>query len=246
MQNNNQTLTHSPKLREAFQSAQAQFVSLVQTYARELFALLILQIVLDEFVEHLSAQFRSGKEQSLVSVLLVFLFLMLSEFFVGNALLLLAAKQIRAARVGRGYKTPHAADLRTFEQILIEELRAAGEVLVGFIMLIFPGFNRLIHYFFVPFVVLFEDDYWTGKIDALKVSKAVSLSQFWFISSLLTVTAITDWVLGYIIKGSEESILKDPLHVGSAAIVALLLNLFFKLFYCFIYLNLTTQQPTEK
>jgi hypothetical protein len=249
MQEFKPSITSSQNIRLAFQSAQKQFISLVRSFAIELLGLFVVQVFIDETVEYLTAQFRNGKEQSFLSILLIFLFLMMSEFFVGNALLLIAAKQIRNFK-SQGREALDMAlsgqDLRSFEKILIEELRAAGEVLTGFIMFIFPGFNRLIHYFFVPFVVLFDEDYLTGKIDALKASKEVSLSHFWFISTLLTATAIIDWLLGYIIKGSEDSILKDPVHVGLAAGVALLLNLFFKLFYCFIYLNLKSQHPTEK
>ncbi len=207
--------------------------------------LLVLQIIFDQSVERLTSNFRSGKEQSVLSIFLIFFFLLLSEFVVGNILLLFTASEIQKAR-NLGAGQPSALSAKTFEQILIEEIRAAGQILSGFLLFIFPGFNRLIHYFFVPFVVIFDEDYQIGKVDALKASLKVSLHHFWFLSTLLTLTSVIDWILGYLIKGDEDSIFKDPAHVGLAAAVALLLNLFFKLFYCFVYLNLKNKPQMEK
>ena len=106
---------------------------------------------------------------------------------------------------------------------------------MGFIYFLFPGFNRLIDYSWVPFVVLFEDQYRLGKLDALKTSKAIARKHFWFISSVLTLTSLCSIGTDYLITGGQSSIFVNRLPVLTAAAIGISLNLYFKLFYCALY-----------
>ena len=158
MTDNRTQIKNFTLLKHSCAQATQLFGTVLKDYAVALFGLLIIQVFLDQSVDRLTASFRSGKEQSLANILVIFFLMILSEFVVGNILLLFAAKKILSRRIPFQNSSPER-DVKIFEQVLIEEFRAAGKVLSGFLLFIFPGFNRLIHYFFVPFVVLFDQGY---------------------------------------------------------------------------------------
>ncbi len=205
------------------------FTRFIQTYAREILALFVIQILLDQGIEHLSGMFKSGANQSISLIISILLLSMFSEFFLNNAFLLLASKAFR------GQSSLELKDFDDYSQMIVEEVRLAGKVLMGFILFLFPGFNRLVEYSWVPFVVLFEDDYREGKIDALVTSKFIARGHFWYLSSILTITSIASYATDYLITGGESSIFANRLPVLAAAVIGILLNLFFKLFYCALY-----------
>lgn len=56
-------------------------------------------------------------------------------------------------------------------QLLIENLRSWGKILLGFICFIVPGLILFLRYLLVPFVVLFDPSYEQGQVDALEQSR---------------------------------------------------------------------------
>ncbi len=218
----------------SFKEATALSVRFVKVFSKEIMTLLFVQILLDQIVEKLTGQFKSGANQSISLISMILFLSMFSEFFLNNAFLLLAAKTTRERDTLKPIEL-NITDLQDFQQMIKEELRFFGEVLMGFLLFLFPGFNRLVDYSWVPFVVLFEEDYRRGSIDALKTSKLIARKHFWFISSVLTLTSLCGVGTNYLITGGEGSIFVNRLPVLIAAVIGVLLNLYFKLFYCALY-----------
>lgn len=60
-----------------------------------------------------------------------------------------------------------------FQQLIIEQLRVMGSILLWFLLFIIPGLWRFVQLVYVPFVVLFDHEYKSGHRDALETSKRV-------------------------------------------------------------------------
>ncbi len=223
----------------SFQEATKHYLGFLQTYVKEIIALFILQLVIDQSVEHLSSKFKSGANQTIALIVCIILLSLFSEFFLNNAFLLLASKSFR------GSKQLGPKDIDSYSQMIFEEIRVAGEVLMGFLLFIFPGFNRLVDYAWVPFVVLFEDEYKEGKLDALKASRFMARGHFWFLSTILSLTALVSFVADYLITDGESSIFVKRLPVLISAVICILINLYFKLFYCALYRHSRERSQVE-
>lgn len=223
----------------SFKEATKLFLSFIQDFKKEIVALFFIQLLLDQGVEHLSGMFKSGANQSISLIVSIILLSLFSEFFLNNAFLLLASKSFR------GPARLEARDIDSYSQMIFEEIRVAGAVLMGFLLLIFPGFNRLVEYSWVPFVVLFEDEYPAGKLDALNASKFMARGHFWYLSTILSVTALVSFVVDYLITNGESSIVANRWPVLISAVICILINLYFKLFYCALYQYSRTRSQLE-
>ncbi len=63
--------------------------------------------------------------------------------------------------------------------LFVEGFRMTGQILLWSLLLIIPGIYKQIQYLFVPFVVLFDSEYKSGKVDALNKSAQLSKGIFW-------------------------------------------------------------------
>lgn len=74
------------------------------------------------------------------------------------------------------------------QQLMIEILRAWGSILRGLLLFIVPGILRMLRFLFVPYVVLFNPNYWKGKRDALseseKITQLLSTTDWWILMAL--------------------------------------------------------------
>ncbi len=70
--------------------------------------------------------------------------------------------------------------------LFIESLRALGKTFSWSFLFIFPGLYKWVCYTFVPFVVMFDPDYQSGRVDALESSTQKVRFSFWKISLILT------------------------------------------------------------
>lgn len=59
------------------------------------------------------------------------------------------------------------------QQLIIEQMRVMGSVLLWSLLFILPGLLRFMQLIFVPFVVLLDNNYRVGERDALLTSKAL-------------------------------------------------------------------------
>lgn len=67
---------------------------------------------------------------------------------------------------------------RTFNQLLVEEIRAWGKILLYLLFFIFPGLIKLIQLSLIPFIVTENKDYEKGTVDALDLSKKLVNTRF--------------------------------------------------------------------
>jgi hypothetical protein len=71
--------------------------------------------------------------------------------------------------------------------LIVEIFRALGRIAVG-LLLIFPGFKRMVYYYFIPYVIQFDEAYKKGEIDVLVECEKLFAKKLWSISGLLILT----------------------------------------------------------
>lgn len=99
----------------------------------------------------------------------------------------LAGSNAHNLAIGKHYK-------RYLRDLVIESLRALGRIAVGFLLII-PGFIRMIQYYLVPYIVLFDPQYHEGKIDALEEAKTLLKGRLFKFALLLGLTQTVSFML---------------------------------------------------
>jgi hypothetical protein len=74
--------------------------------------------------------------------------------------------------------------------VFIETTRALVPILLKSLLLIIPGLIEAVRLFFVAYVVQFDDEYKTGKVDALERSRELVKGHVWQVTSVLIITFI--------------------------------------------------------
>lgn len=77
---------------------------------------------------------------------------------------------------------------------VIETFRGIGRIAVG-LLLIFPGFKRMVQYYLIPFIVQFDAQYAAGKVDVLSEAENLLKDKFLPFAGLLLLTQIVTFVL---------------------------------------------------
>ena len=137
-------------------------------------------------------------------------------------------------------RTFSLAWLREANQLLIEQVRSSGKVLLWGLLLIIPGLIKLFQLTYVPLIVLRDREYQAGKVDAL--SKSAELFRktwgrvlvFVLMTALaipLSLTALNDWLR------MENGVFEDVLlALGYCGI-----NLVLGLVSCLVLIKIYTQ-----
>jgi hypothetical protein len=81
-----------------------------------------------------------------------------------------------------------------FRDLVIETLRGIGRIAVG-LLLIVPGFKRMIQYYLIPYIVQFDENYQAGKIDVLEESERLLANHLGKFGTLLCLTQIVTFML---------------------------------------------------
>jgi len=131
---------------------------------------------------------------------------------------------------------PLFQSIRTnFEQLLIENIRAMGSTLSWSLLLIIPGFYRFIQYSFVNFIVMLDQDYFDGKVDALKKSVSLTKKRFFKVFGIFLLMAVI--VPLFVSSFDEYSVLtQTPISAIVLIVIEILL---------FILLNLLLLEQWE-
>lgn len=115
---------------------------------------------------------------------------------------------------------------RHFKQNLIEEMRAWGQCMLWFVLLILPGLVQFLRLLFVPLVVTLDSAYERGEKDALAESRRLSQGRLlpllglfcaFFLIAPGMLTLFDEWRL----------IWKTPVSALLICFVEMLLNLWF-------------------
>lgn len=116
---------------------------------------------------------------------------------------------------------------RSFSYLIREEMRSLGKSLAWGLLLILPGLIRFFQLAFVPYVVLLEQGYQEGRIDALELSskyvrrvwlRLLGLLFFFGLVCPLLFTLLDDW----------RSILRNPLTAAPLWVAELTIVLIFQ------------------
>jgi hypothetical protein len=94
---------------------------------------------------------------------------------------------VKNLNLGQYYK-------RHLRDLVIESLRGLGRIAVG-LLLIVPGIKRLVQYYLIPYIVMFDPDYQDGKIDVLIEAEKLLKGHFLKFASLLLLTQIVIFVV---------------------------------------------------
>jgi len=131
---------------------------------------------------------------------------------------------------------PILSSIRTnFEQLLIENIRAMGSTLSWSLLFIIPGFYRFIQYSFVNFIVMLDQDYLEGKVDALKKSVTLTNKKIFKVFGIFLLMAVI--VPLFVSSFDEYSVLtQTPISALALIMIEILL---------FILLNLLLLQQWE-
>lgn len=128
----------------------------------------------------------------------------------------------------------------SFMPLTIEYIRVTASVLLWLLAFIIPGLVRQIQLSFVPHVVLFDPNYKTRKVDALKESTALTKP----IMGLLIFVTFFELFMQI---GLHSIAYKDPLTTQfyAALLVAFSISLYTQSFVYFLYWNRKAQYNDE-
>lgn len=168
----------------------SQLKTVIRRIGIPIFALSFLYTIADQLLTELMQRELSspaGITWQLIAAGFASMFLSLTVPLFSNLLIIYAAK------------LPPLRFRSLLNSALIEELRAMGKVMLWFLLLILPGFIKLVQFVFVPFVVALDPQYRQGHRDALDYSKKLVNRHFWKISLLLLLFSLvipvfmTEW-----------------------------------------------------
>ena len=127
-------------------------------------------------------------------------------------------------------------ELKPFEEgyigsFLAEYFRALASVLLYGLLFLLPGFYRYLRLIFVPYITLFAKPYREGKVDALKLSFALTQGRMWRLLVVLIVTILVQ-------LGIEFAPQMELLHLWPVRVVAEVLNSYLSIWlFAFLYME---------
>jgi hypothetical protein len=130
-----------------------------------------------------------------------------------------------------------------FRDMMVEIFRAIGRISIwllwGIITLptiywgfkfLFRSFRQMVYYYFVPYVVQFEEKYEQGQVDVLEECEKLFKSKLWQISGILLLTQTVSFVLE--LSTMRFNIFTNPVLWGVLFLVALVVESYiFIIFY---------------
>lgn len=212
----------------------------IRNYAFVWLGIWILEIILNEANQNIISRAQNTGFNGVFFIAILVLLSLASGFAISSFELLICANEIKNLKLNFQKDLPRT--LQNLNQMLIEEVRSLSKIIWGFVFFIFPGFNSIINYMWSPFVVLFEEKYQKGELDALAFSKKLSYKHFWFLSLALTITSLIDLVSGLLIESGDSHLSSNPVGVCLSAGVSLFLNIIFKFYYIYVYEELAQKE----
>ncbi len=161
----------------------------------------------------------------------------LTEVTVSFLLLLLIPKRLWELRHRRPLPTLGKVTSQYSKDLAAELMRVTAGVVVGFVMLVVPGFIRAIRWTFVPHIVLLDDTYANGKRDALKYSAELTQGIGWWLGAIWLLFTLVDLAL-YNIEIFGESLVPGSWPVWPFAAAISLISFAFMVYSHLLYFAL--------
>jgi hypothetical protein len=130
----------------------------------------------------------------------------------------------------------------TFQELLIENIRVVARAIFWLPFLIFPALYKYVRLSMVSFVVLSDDEYQAGKVDALKRSYDVTRGHFLLCGLALLLSTLIEPIVANIINGGEISILENPVGATLSMPASLFAELWSMIFLFGIYSSLRSEK----
>ena len=111
------------------------------------------------------------------------------------------------------YKNPNFMPLNKYygknlRDLIIETFRGMGRIAIG-LLLLWPGFRRMVAYYLIPYVIQFDSGYQEGKVDVLEECERLLKGQFLKFSGILCLTQVV--MLGIQIVSINYNLFTTPL-----------------------------------
>jgi hypothetical protein len=225
-------------LSESFRLTHQCFGAVLRRFWPWLVGLGIISIALDEYtfeMQKLMDQFDSPPMVLLGALLGISL---LWEVLSGILVIILASIGARDALRSQPPTSIWEISRVTLKPLTIESLRAMGKALLWSFLLIVPGLIKYIRFTFVPYIVLFEQDYRDGKVDALERSEVLVSGHTWALALIIAVYFMAIGIFYASIQGLQNSFLENPIGTIVAQCFFQIMSLYFAIFLFAIYESL--------
>ena len=135
---------------------------------------------------------------------------------------------------------------RTINQLLIENIRALAAILYRVPLFIFPALAEFVRLAFVSYTVIFDPEYWHGRVDALKRSRELTRGNFWVLGLALSFTGPGWTFIKWLIFSDDMNLFENPLLTIFAECLGVAVNLLVSYWIYTIYQKaLRMNAPTE-
>jgi hypothetical protein len=120
---------------------------------------------------------------------------------------------------------PPLAPLKALNQLLIESTRALAAVLYRVPLLLFPALVEFVRLAYVSYTVIFDPEYWHGRVDAIARSRDLTKGQFWVLGVALSFTGPGWTFIKWILFGDDMNLFENPVMTLTAEGLGIVVNL---------------------
>ena len=185
-----------------------------------------------------AAQLPPGAREPSTVLTAVVVFLMLFWVIVGNLLLaMVSAREVWV--ISKRQPLPSVLELTSkyWKPLTLESIRALGWTIVKALMFVIPGLIAFIQYLFVPYIVLLDERYHRGEMDALERSKTLAKNQTWFLFFVNSFFLLIVLLLQTVAQGLKWSLWQAPLASTLTQIAIQLISLLASIWMFCIYMS---------
>lgn len=201
----------------------------------------LLQAGVSQFFGYATELLRQmGREDLMIIALLA-----LSELaftLLWSAAWVLAVSEIADSIVGGHSKVRSSrAFFLTFNQIVIEQVRALASILWRTPLLVIPAVIQYVRLTFVPFVVMFDRAYDRGRVDALKQSQVLSRGHFTLLTIVIFAGLLLPWFAEESVRGDNGRwVWENPMGVSFGWTLTLFINALTSIFLFALFRGIYT------
>ncbi|MES2965076.1 MAG: hypothetical protein V4760_14420 [Bdellovibrionota bacterium] len=155
---------------------------------------------------------------------------------------------IDAVRRATGSTAPSARELLVrLNRLLIEGVRAIAAILYRVPWLLVPGLVEFVRLMFVPHVVLLDQDYEAGRVDALERSRELTRGRWTMLIFSAALLLALDTSIERFAQGSTEVwAWENPWGFGFTLIFTFFTNLMYEVFLVALFLKLSMMRALRK
>ncbi len=201
---------------------------------------LLSALALSSIENALTALVSTGKENSIL--LLVLALALLSIGILGPLFVLM----ITLFYIQKNLQSTHQSMIsfwtENFSPLLIESIRVFGKSLSWALLGIIPGFIKYIQWALTPFVVVFDQRYPKGDVDALQQSRGVLKNLWWKTALLIMTPYILEFLFSLLSQNGKVSLLENPFASFFTITLITLVQVFI---YIYLSLLITNRQESS-